>query len=266
MNPMIGKELRQRMRERRTWLLPSLYLIALAAVVAISYYATVEESRHSNLQGSSIGVTLFLTVSFAQMALLLLLAPVFSAGSLTIEKEQRTLGSLLTTLLTPAQIWWGKYVSSLLFLILLMVCALPVLSLAFAFGGIGPAEVAISTGVTLLVLGTVAAIGLYCSAFFRRSVHATAVTYAVVILLTAVTAILWALLQWYAENQTGSDPEPFYVKTPMLLNPFYLLIMAFERDPEKVPEWLLSGMLFLGIGLLAAGFGMRNIQRGGEQT
>jgi hypothetical protein len=31
MNPMIRKELRQRMRERRGWLLPSLYLIVLGA-------------------------------------------------------------------------------------------------------------------------------------------------------------------------------------------------------------------------------------------
>jgi hypothetical protein len=32
------------------------------------------------------------------------MAPIFSAGSITIEKEQRTLASLLTSLLTPAQI------------------------------------------------------------------------------------------------------------------------------------------------------------------
>jgi len=31
MNPMIRKELRQRMRERRAWLLPSLYLLVLGA-------------------------------------------------------------------------------------------------------------------------------------------------------------------------------------------------------------------------------------------
>ena len=34
MNPMIRKELRQRMRERRGWILPSLYLLALCAIIS----------------------------------------------------------------------------------------------------------------------------------------------------------------------------------------------------------------------------------------
>lgn len=132
MNPMIRKELRQRMRERRAWLLPSLYLSALGAAVALAYYFQTEDVfgfEPRELQGAEIGVTVFMTVIFTQMALLLLMAPVFSAGSVTIEKEQRTLSGLLTSLLSSLQIWWGKYVAALLFLVLLLACSLPVLSL-----------------------------------------------------------------------------------------------------------------------------------------
>ena len=57
------------------------------------------------------------------------MAPVFSAtSSITIEKEQRTLSSLLTSLLTAPQIcWWANSVAALLFLLLLLSSALPLL-------------------------------------------------------------------------------------------------------------------------------------------
>ena len=138
MNPMIRKEMRQRMRERRGWLLPSLYLVVLGAIVTFAYFVTTGNRAHSNTQGSTVGVVLFLTLAYSQLAVLLLLAPIFSAGAITIEKEQRTLASLLTSLLTSWQIWWGKFVASLLFVLLLLVTSLPVLSMAFAFGGVGP--------------------------------------------------------------------------------------------------------------------------------
>ena len=78
MNPMIRKELRQRMRERRGWVLPSLYLLVLGAVVTFAYFLTTAERGQSDIQGSTVGVVLFLTLAYAQLALLLLLAP-FSA-------------------------------------------------------------------------------------------------------------------------------------------------------------------------------------------
>src|SRR5882757_5502726 len=162
MNPMVGKELRQRMRERRGWLLPTLYLVALGTVVIFFYYFEVSVRQpwaRGTLQGSEIGSALFLTLTYAQLSVLLLLAPVFSAGAITIEKEQRTLTGLLTSLLTPLQIWNGKFFASTLFLVLLLTSALPVLSLVFAFGGIGPKQILLATLTTLFVLATVSSIG-----------------------------------------------------------------------------------------------------------
>src|ERR1700752_1201457 len=112
-NPMINKELRQRFRERRAWLLPTLYLLVLSGTVSFAYYATVDPHVHGmqEVQGADIGLAIFLTVVFTQIIILLLMAPVFSAGSITIEKEQRTLAGLLTSLLSVEQIWWGKFVA-----------------------------------------------------------------------------------------------------------------------------------------------------------
>jgi ABC-2 type transport system permease protein len=270
-NPMIRKELRQRMRERRGWLLPSLYLLVLGAIVTFTYFVTTEASGRgqSNVQGSTVGVVLFLTLAYSQLALLLLLAPIFSAGSITIEREQRTLAGLLTSLLTARQIWWGKFVSSFLFVLLLLVTSLPVLSLAFAFGGIGPWEVFSATLTTVIVLGCMSAIGLYCSSAFQRSIHATAVTYATVVALSVVTAVVFFVrLQIYESARPGT-PSGWYdlpvgIRAPMYLNPFFFLTASFAPPKQLYPAWTICAAVFVLIGIVAFGFTVRNLGRRGD--
>jgi ABC-2 type transport system permease protein len=272
MNPMIRKELRQRMRERRGWLLPSLYLLVLGAIVTFTYFVTTAESGRQGVQGSTIGVALFLTLAYSQLALLLLMAPIFSAGSITIEKEQRTLAALLTSLLTPGQIWWGKFVSSLLFVLLLLVTSLPVLSMAFAFGGIGPWEVFSATLTTVIVLACMSAVGLYCSSAFRRSIHATAVSYATVIATCVVTAIVFFVrLQIYesahareaAAGGTWYD-IPLNIRAPMYLNPFFFLTASFAPPRQLYPAWTTCAAVFMACGALAVVLTWRNLRHRGD--
>src|SRR2546430_14032665 len=136
MNPMIRKEVHQRMRERRAWLLPTLYLLVLGAVVIV-FYMTATARRGAfevAVQGSVLGQGISLAVVYAQLSLLLLVAPVFSAGALTIEKEQRTLASLLTSLLTPPDIWRAKIPAAPLYQALLLASGHPVLAPPLAIG------------------------------------------------------------------------------------------------------------------------------------
>ncbi len=217
-------------------------------------------------------MALFLTLSYAQLALLLLLAPIFSAGAITIEKEQRTLSALLTSLLTPGQIWWGKFVSSLLFVLLLLVTSLPVLSMAFAFGGVGPWEIFSATLTTVIILGCMSAIGLYCSSAFRRSVHATAVSYATVVAISVVTAIVFFVrLELYDSShpkfnatwQTWYD-IPLNIRLPMYVNPFFFLTTSFASRSQLYPAWTACAGVFLAIGALAVALTLRNLKRSGD--
>ncbi len=267
MNPMLGKEFRQRMREKRGWILPSLYLLALSGVVTAAYYftaATAQRYEWREIQGSQIGQVIFVATTYVQLTLLLLLAPVFSAGAITIEKEQRTLPGLLTSLLTTWQIWWGKFVSSLLFLILLLVSSLPILSMSFAFGGIAPRQIFVALGASLLVFAVICAIGLYCSSFFRRSIHSTAVTYAILVALTVITVVGFAIVQSQMDNRPG--PPSHSAMRCLYLNPYFLVSMAFVRPQEWYPDWYLSIAAFVVMGFLASFFALRNLSRTGEQA
>ena len=265
MNPMIRKEVRQRMRERRGWLLPSLYLVALGAVVVFAYFLATVDRPWAEVQGSQIGVTLFLTVAFAQLALLLLLAPIFSAGALTIEKEQRTLAGLLTSLLTTNQIWWGKFAASLLFVLLLLVTSLPVMSLAFAFGGIGPWEVFIVSATTVIILASMSAVGLYWSSVFRRSMHATAVGYGTVIALCIVTAILFFVrLSFLRQSGNNWATIPVNVRAPIYANPFFFLLVSLSSPRHLYPDGVVCCAIFVMVGLIAVALTLRNLRRSGE--
>jgi len=273
-NPMISKELRQRLRERRAWLLPTLYLLVLSGTVLFAYYASTDPSMQGGqreVQGADIGLAIFLTVVFTQVIVLLLMAPVFSAGSITIEREQRTLAGLLTSLLSVPQIWWGKFVSALLYLLLLLSSALPMLALSFAFGGTEPEQLIRATASTVLVLAAICAVGLWCSAMFRRSIHATASCYGIVLVLSVVTAVIFGILlsRWSSHNVfflRRAEGPPAYVQAPLFLNPLYpLLSMMDDADFREFIYPMSSWMLFAAMGCLAAAFAMRRLQRSGER-
>jgi ABC-type transport system involved in multi-copper enzyme maturation permease subunit len=262
MNPMIGKELRQRMRDQRGWILPSLYLAVIGTTIALVYYQQTR-STYRQLQGWEIGVALFMTVAYTQLVLLLLMAPIFSAAALTIEKEQRTLAGLLTTLLGPFQIWWGKFVASLMYVLLLLVAGLPVLSVVFAFGGVGLWEVGMATFTTMVILATISAMSLYWSSVFRRSVHATAVSYVSVIVMTAVTFIIFGMGESIARSSSW-DAAPYLVKAPLYFNPIFFLTVGFVPARQLYPEWTQCLAVFSLLGVVSVLLTLRNLRRGGE--
>ena len=173
------------------------------------------------------------------------------------------MAGLLTSLLSPFQIWWGKFAASLLFVLLLIVTGLPVLSVSFAFGGIGPWEVFMATVTTVIALGSLSAIGLYWSSVFRRSVHATAVSYATVIALTVVTFIIFIV--YVATRHSGNWQDfAWYMKIPLYLNPVFFLTMSFAPAHHLSPEWIRCLAVFVVLGLLASAMSLWNVRRAGE--
>lgn len=260
-NPMIRKELRQRLRERRGWILPSLYLVVISVVAAFAYYQMTRISV--GVQGAQIGMAMFLTICYAQLCLLLLLSPIFSAGAITIEKEQRTMPALLVTLLGSYRIWWGKLAASLLFVFLLLVAALPILSTVFSFGGVGLWPVFSATITIVIVLLTINAISLYWSSTFRRSVVATAVSYVTVVTLTVVTFIIFTATISVLRIDTWSH-IPFSARLALYFNPVFFLTLSFSPPRQLYPDWYYSLGIYVALGAIATALTLWNLRRAGE--
>jgi ABC-2 type transport system permease protein len=258
MNPMIRKELRMHMRTKRAWMVLSSYQLILIVITAFTYWATTQKGSEPN--GAAIGEAIFLVVLFSQLGVLLLLTPVFSAGSLTIEYEQKTMSGLMSSLLSPFKIWWGKFAASLLYLGLLWISSLPIVSIVMVLGGVGEKEILIGFFGTGILIGCFCSIGLLSSSLFRRSVHSTALAYGFVILLNVLTLIL---VLTFSEIKRDVVFKTSWGHAPILLNPFYCMYSMLAPKSENLwkYDWPISLSFFIVLGIISAFFAIRNIRR-----
>ena len=119
----------------------------------------------------------------------MLCGPVFSAGSVTSERERQTLDLLLTTAITPWQILFGKLiaglrVSSVLTMFLLWPVLLACVMVHAYWSNLG-GVVAYLTVVFLTCL-TTAMIALFCSVVFQKTSMSLMTTYLALIVLFCV--------------------------------------------------------------------------------
>lgn len=116
----------------------------------------------------------------------MLVGPVFSAGSVTSERERETLDLLLTTVITPWQILWGKLVaglriSSVLTLFLVWPVLLACVMVSLYWNNL--VSVLGYLFIVLLTCCTTAMLALFCSVIVKKSSIAMMTAYLLVILL-----------------------------------------------------------------------------------
>lgn len=191
-NPVIAKELRGRMRDRRTFILLTFYLSLIAAFVCMIYLFLGESTSGLAFDPDyrqTLGKSIFGTVVLIELLLISFIGPGLTSGALTSEREHRTLDLLKTTLLTPGELVFGKLSSAVIYLFLLIFTVLPIQSLAFILGGVGLAEVVISS--LLLVVTSIffATLGIFFSSFLKRTLAATVSSYGSILL--SVFAIIF---------------------------------------------------------------------------
>lgn len=173
LNPILVKDLRSRMRGARAYILLTIYLLVLAGVTLLLYVAVGGSAGNDLNAGRRIGQALFFTIATVALIEVCLITPVLTSGSIAGEKERQTYDLLVASLLTPWQIVWGKLVSALAFALILIVAIVPVMSLAFLFGGVGLTEVLIAIAGLIVTAVLYATIGLFWSAMLQSSLGAT---------------------------------------------------------------------------------------------
>jgi ABC-type transport system involved in multi-copper enzyme maturation permease subunit len=85
------------------------------------------------------------------------------------EREHKTIDLLRTSLLSASALVFGKLSSAVIFLLLLVFTAIPVQSLAFFLGGVGMAEMVISTLMLVVTAVFFCTLGLFFSSFSKRT-------------------------------------------------------------------------------------------------
>ena len=174
-NPVFRQSSRQRMRGARTYGCLMAYLIALGLVVLVSYDQFLAHGVRRAASG--LAQTLFDTLVATQWFLVAFITPALTTSAITMEREQRTFDLLLMTPLSRFAIVWGKFASALAFILVMIVCGIPLVAVLFLMGGV-------DTGLLLErytgMLGTgalLAAFGLMMSAICSNTTLANVLTY-----------------------------------------------------------------------------------------
>jgi hypothetical protein len=197
MNPVMLKELRGRMRGMRAFVVITVYLGLMSGFATLIYviYTSTTSRITTSAAAGEIGRVLFMGIVGIELLLIIFIAPAFTAGAITGERERQTYDLLKTTLLATPSFVIGKLESALGYILLLLLSAIPLQSIAFLFGGVSEAELILSfviLTVSAVALGTV---GIYFSAVAQRTLTASVRAYTITLVVTfGVPLVLGVLI------------------------------------------------------------------------
>ncbi len=157
-------------------------ILALAAIITM--IATNSNIVSNYSVENSTFVIYFITVIIIEAVMLFFVTPAVSAGAIASERERQTLDVLLTTNMTPWQIVWGKYWSSIANVLLLVISTLPFLSTVFLFGGV---SFFVVIGILLALIASVmylGAFGVLMSTLIKKTNAASVICYIVLLMVT----------------------------------------------------------------------------------
>jgi ABC-type transport system involved in multi-copper enzyme maturation permease subunit len=147
-NPLLERELRQSLRlPRLPWV-----IAASVAVVGLSILSFGSLDQGSS-RSAKLGAGLYQTLTWLIVLYAAVLGPSTAAGSISSEREGKTLEPLLLTELTPSDITRGKFLAAYGTLGLQIVALLPLAAIPMLFGGVSASELV----VTWIYLAAIAA-------------------------------------------------------------------------------------------------------------
>ena len=120
LNPILAFSATRRMRSFRTLLIAAAWLIAMLTVVLLVMGSLF--GSQVSIRSLRSGVNGYLALMIVQFALIVLIAPAMTSGSIAGERERQTLELLLVTNTRSFRIVAGKAMESFAMLALLIVC------------------------------------------------------------------------------------------------------------------------------------------------
>ncbi len=227
-NPVLIRELLVTLRSPRSFVLQMLYVCALGALVYFYWPGGEEGSRQVS---PGVARALFDIFFLGQFFLVSLMSPTFAAGSITGEKERKTYELLLASPLKPATILVGKLMSSLSYLVILIVSSLPLMILCYLLGGLLLSEIMRSYLVLILAAGTFGLLSIACSSYFQRTSSALVVSYLVILPLAVLCVVLTR-----TDNVTARDFVSIAILPPWCLAAWTVLGILINRRLLHPPD------------------------------
>jgi len=222
-NPILSLDLRTRMRGARAVVIQLVYLVVVLGFMAYAVwlYERGLAGTTGRWYGPDVSKQLYHFILITQAVVLCLLTPAFTAGGISIEREQQTLDMLLITRLSPAKLVWGRLLAAGGFAALLLLTSAPLLGICFLLGGVSPEEVGYSYVTLMLTALLFGGFGICASAYTQRTVAATIAAFLIALAYLTVTCV--ALIT--SESPLAGSAGPSGL---VGLNPFGAIFFSAE--------------------------------------
>lgn len=265
MNPVLLKEMRSMLRERRGWLVPMLYAAVLAAAVAL--FVMPQLLTPSGGGGPrQIGQFLVGLVAVVQAGVLAVFAPLVGAALVAGEREQSTWLSLLASSVSRRAITTGKLTAGFLYVLLLMSVSAPVTALGLLMGAVDlPTILGLYLAQGALGVALVS-LGMAVSTLFQRTWTAGLASVGLTLALTVVSlafSTTFAAILALASFQDRST----LALLPLAFNPFYGTFLFLGGPTGELMGGHPWFQHFLALGLMtlgATGFAAGRMSRARE--
>lgn len=273
-NPVLLKELKLRFRAFKSFSGLMFYLAVLCIFVA-GFLMVYTQFAGTGFFRPSESFEMFAVLSVLQMGLVMFITPGLTAGAISTEREKQTLNILLTTTQSSSQIIIGKLLSSVAFLVLLLVAGLPLYSLVFLFGGVSPSQLITIFFIYLLTLIAIGSIGIMFSTITKKTIVSMIATYGAMIFLGGITAFFFfvgvSMEQMAMHSGTTTPQIPYSPITYfwVSINPGALMLSILY--PETVttveslvgislPIWIVYVIVYIFITLFCLTVAIRKLR------
>jgi len=234
-NPILLRVVSTAGKRRRDLIIRAVYLGLLVLVVIFSILTTSGEGVGA-MDLAALAKTssiLFQQMSYLQLGLVALLAPIFTAGAITQEKDSQTYDILLSTPLTNGQIVLGSLLSRLFFVLALLISGIPIFSITQIFGGVAVSSISLSfliAAATAFVTGALA----MAIATFKVGTRRTIFSFYLFIAIYLMGVYMLDRIDFFHPVVDAKTGE--LAKTSWLtgIHPFLALRVIFN-DPEYLP-------------------------------
>lgn len=175
--PLLRKELVEQAMRKRTYVVRTAYALTLFLFCGIYLYGEFDRYRASAHLMLGRGRDMFLILVMIQMAGIYLFLPAMMAGVITQEKQRNALVLLMVTDLRPWEIVLQKLGARLVPMFSFLLLSLPLLAIAYAFGGVTADTVWSAILVAFIACLQVGACAIMWSAFCQSTASAYLLTY-----------------------------------------------------------------------------------------
>lgn len=195
-------------RRFNTSLFSTLCVLVGFGVLTLIYLARSEGQERYSQSSQSVppgvladfATEFFNIFSIIQYGMVLLVTPAYVAGTITDEKERKTIDYLFTTDLANREIVFGKLAARLATVILYVLAGLPVIAFLQLFGGIDPDLALASTAASLVTAVGLSAVAIALSAAMKRSREAILASYGLLALYLVGTIVLSAVMMVWSRG------------------------------------------------------------------